>query len=355
MPPIRCSTDTKFLKSVGVLLVRPWRLTNDFNAGRRVRYVHPLRLYLLASIAFFLIAKLLNITPGTPGNLTPENRAELDSALGKLSGADSVLNEDQRARVDSLRSRLNDPEVAHDPHEKAVLEKLAGKLPRFAKKKQLQPADLAKLEAVLAAVPPMPPLPSSGSEPPPLADDQPAPAPSVPIPKPNVDFRPGITFDGKSDSPLGAWFERRAKEKLGADGTKSQLFMETFRSNVPSMMLCCVPLFALILKLLYVRRRRFYVEHLVYALHIHTFVYVAVVVITLIGIGAAKIVPGPVQVLLVVALSITAAAQVFISIRRVYGQGWMMTTLKFLLGGLIYLFVITTGLVATVAVTLLMP
>jgi hypothetical protein len=49
--------DTKFLNSVGVLLLRPWRLTNDFNAGRRVRYVHPLRLYLLASIAFFLLAQ----------------------------------------------------------------------------------------------------------------------------------------------------------------------------------------------------------------------------------------------------------------------------------------------------------
>src|SRR3954465_2910516 len=46
--------DTKFLSTIGILLIRPWQLTTDFNAGRRTRYVHPLRLYLLASIAFFL-------------------------------------------------------------------------------------------------------------------------------------------------------------------------------------------------------------------------------------------------------------------------------------------------------------
>mgnify|MGYP003693550787 CR=1 FL=1 len=34
----------------------PWKLTNEFLAGHRVRYVHPLRLYLLASILFFFAA-----------------------------------------------------------------------------------------------------------------------------------------------------------------------------------------------------------------------------------------------------------------------------------------------------------
>ena len=29
--------DTKFLQSIGILITRPWRLTNDFNAGRRAR------------------------------------------------------------------------------------------------------------------------------------------------------------------------------------------------------------------------------------------------------------------------------------------------------------------------------
>src|SRR5438132_14225712 len=40
--------DSKFFATVGLLVIRPWKLTNQFLAGHRVRYVHPLRLYLLA-------------------------------------------------------------------------------------------------------------------------------------------------------------------------------------------------------------------------------------------------------------------------------------------------------------------
>ena len=44
-------------------LVRPGRLTNEYFAGRRRRYVLPLRLYLTASILFFLVAKVLMPAP----------------------------------------------------------------------------------------------------------------------------------------------------------------------------------------------------------------------------------------------------------------------------------------------------
>ena len=51
--------DERFLKSFGLLLVKPWRLTNDFVEGKRVRHVHPLRVYLIASVIFFLVINYL--------------------------------------------------------------------------------------------------------------------------------------------------------------------------------------------------------------------------------------------------------------------------------------------------------
>src|SRR5947208_16077933 len=45
--------DSKFFGTLGLLVTRPWRLTNEFVEGKRVRHVHPLRLYLLASVVFF--------------------------------------------------------------------------------------------------------------------------------------------------------------------------------------------------------------------------------------------------------------------------------------------------------------
>src|SRR5437879_10413846 len=70
--------DSKFFATIGLLIAKPWRLTNDFLAGKRVRYVHPLRLYLLASILFFFAvnywAKSIHFQPG---QLSPKDRAEL--------------------------------------------------------------------------------------------------------------------------------------------------------------------------------------------------------------------------------------------------------------------------------------
>src|SRR5207302_9773592 len=126
-----------------------------------------------------------------------------------------------------------------------------------------------------------------------------------------------------------------SKEKMGEHGSKMALFIATLFSNLPYMMLCCIPLFALVLKVLYVRKRIFYIDHLVYALHIHSFAYLAIILIVLITIGLNRFIPGTFAGWIITALWITFAAQIFLSIRRVYRQGWFFTVFKFFLGGLL--------------------
>src|SRR3982751_6241204 len=74
--------DSKFFATIAWLIVRPWYLTNEFLAGRRVRYLHPLRLYLLASILFFFAvtfwAKSIHVD-NKP--LQPRDRAEIEAEL----------------------------------------------------------------------------------------------------------------------------------------------------------------------------------------------------------------------------------------------------------------------------------
>src|SRR5437867_6373031 len=76
--------DSKFFRTIGLLLVRPWKLTNAFLAGHRVRYVHPLRLYLLASILFFFAvnywAKAIHVAPT---RFSSEQRSAVEAALKK--------------------------------------------------------------------------------------------------------------------------------------------------------------------------------------------------------------------------------------------------------------------------------
>ena len=47
----------------------------------------------------------------------------------------------------------------------------------------------------------------------------------------------------------------------------------------PHMVFVLLPVFALLLKLLYIRRRRYYAEHFVFALHVHAFMFVMMTLI----------------------------------------------------------------------------
>src|SRR5882762_11587084 len=76
--------DSKFFTTLALLILKPWRLTNEFLAGKRVRYVNPLRLSLLASILFFFAVNYA--TKGVkfePGKLGPKDRADLEAELKK--------------------------------------------------------------------------------------------------------------------------------------------------------------------------------------------------------------------------------------------------------------------------------
>src|SRR4029077_5023663 len=169
--------------------------------------------------------------------------------------------------------------------------------------------------------------------------------------------RPFVVFDEneKSSTPFERWLEARAKEKMGEHETKMGLFIATLFSNLPYMMLCCIPLFALVLKLLYIRRRIFYIDHLVYALHIHSFFYTGIMLIVLATIGLNRFAPAAIAGWLIALLWIAFVTQIFLSIRFVYRQGWFFSIFKFFFGGFVYLMVLVFALAATFFITIALP
>ena len=50
--------DSRLWRTLAALLFRPGLLTREFLGGRRARYLPPLRLYLVVSVAFFLVASI---------------------------------------------------------------------------------------------------------------------------------------------------------------------------------------------------------------------------------------------------------------------------------------------------------
>ena len=314
--------DSKFFASIGLLIIRPWHLTNQFVAGKRVRYLHPLRLYLLGSILFFFAvtywAKSVHLNTK---NLTAQQRAEVEADL-----KDEDLPPAVRGKI-----------------EKAL---------------HGHPASQA---SVVPAEPSTPPVPANSATAAPKAESSTAqPSGQNEIEKAikgaqNED-RPLFQFG--SDKPrtlFEKWLEQRAREKFGENGTNAQLFLVSMINNLPYMMLCSIPLFALILKVLYIRRHIFYIDHLIYALHIHTFAYVAVILIGLTTIGLHHIGAHVLGNWLIALLWFAFAMQIFLSIRRVYRQGWIKSFVKFWLGGMFYVMVLIMGFVATFFITLAAP
>lgn len=361
--------DTKFLHSMNQLLIRPWHLTNDFNAGRRARYVHPLRLYLIASIVFFLLARAIDWESEGPIQLTAQDRTDLAASLTKMVSADSPLSPEERTRVEIARTKLAAAEGALTQDERAELKKaFRSYIKSTVVRKQMSAEERAKMATMMARLPkipepvipeiPPPVVPAPPSDPGSAAtpvEQAPPVRPVIPTPKPKVNT-PHFSMGppGKEKSPFALWLEKQVKEKIGEDGARAKLFLETLRSNIPGMMLCCIPLFALVLKILYIRKGRFYVEHLVYALHIHTFLYVSVIITSLTVMAVNRVVP-VIGGWIIGIMAFAIFIQIFLSIRRVYRQGWFMTTLKFLFGGLVYCVILVFAVAATAFVTLLLP
>ena len=284
--------DSKFFATVLWLILRPWHLTNEFRAGRRVRYVHPLRLYLLASILFFFVvsnwARSIHLDAS---KISPEQRAEVIAELKKEN-----LPAEMQARLDTELNR--------------------------------------SISGGLQATPSAAPVVS-------------------PTPAPNEQMF--LQFDKPASDSLGKWLEARAKEKMGEQGTKMGLFIITLFHNLPYMMLCCIPLFAFVLKILYFRQRLFYIDHLVYALHIHSFAYIGIMLIVLGTLGLPQILPESFAGWMVALLWIAFAIQIFLSIRRVYRQSWFISVLKFFVGGFVYLIVLFAALIVTFVITVVLP
>src|SRR4029450_6742341 len=108
--------DSKFFTTIALLILKPWRLTNEFLAGKRVRYVNPLRLYLLASILFFFAvnygAKGIRFDPT---KFPDEKRAEIESELkDKRDEIEAELNKnnltpEQRRKAQKALDYLTKP------------------------------------------------------------------------------------------------------------------------------------------------------------------------------------------------------------------------------------------------------
>ncbi len=112
--------DGRFWRTFGALLLRPGHLTAEYFAGRRQRYLPPVRLYLVLSVLFFSLAGPGSPPTAGPVSATPPpggavevevGRCELRLGIGGLDGAlqrgcQRVMQGDSRALSAALRDNI---------------------------------------------------------------------------------------------------------------------------------------------------------------------------------------------------------------------------------------------------------
>lgn len=289
--------DSRFMRTIKPLLFKPGKLTRDYLDGKRFRYVPPLRLYIFSSISFFFLAAFLagnsiqiSSDPDDEGN-TPSN-IQIDAEdQEKLNRALEKLDPELAAEIESGIKEIEDDDDTIQFNDK--------------------PWDRETNPLI-------------------------------------VPFLPNRINDWINDE-IAESPQKGEEIEANPNLIKDKIF-----ELLPAAMFVLLPIVALLFKFWYLFAKKFYVEHLIFALHNHSFVFVILLLMILLNSFAGWRDPTEegawtsAATFINVVLGAWIPVYMLISLKRVYRQGWMLTILKYSCIGLSYLslLLITTAFVA---------
>jgi hypothetical protein len=116
------------------------------------------------------------------------------------------------------------------------------------------------------------------------------------------------------------------KEKYGSRA--DDVFIEQFKHNVPKIMFFMLPLFALILWVMFWKNRKYYVEHLIHSIHLHCFIFLLIAVLILVKMALPA--SGGLNRILDLTAIIYITWYIFKSLKLVYQRSTLVTLFKML-------------------------
>lgn len=241
----------KFFGTLRPLMLKPGQLTKEYVAGKRVSFIHPIRLYIFVSIVFFLF--ILGGGDHEKKEKSPKKAAApvaLDSA-GKDSVRNARLKEVENAmkyvplkgglRDSALKEAKKNIEEA-DEDEDVQVDLVSGKT-KTKKKGKWGATNWAVKDSTVEA----------------------------------YEKRQNALPKAQRDGFLKHYFTKRSIELDQYDDPEKK-FTEDLLHNIPKMMFLLLPMFALILKLVYINKQKYYYEHLIYSFHLHSAIFLSVLI-----------------------------------------------------------------------------
>ena len=294
--------DSRLWQTLIPLLIRPGRLTYDYLQGKRARFMPPFRMYLVLSLLFFVVAFF---DPREELSLLfePEPEAPAEEAQQRAEDAEEAAAEAQEI-IDGL---VEDGVIAEDEAPGSLQIDQGGVRFTFNEEEVESESDCNVTEADVEDLP--------------------------------------------------EWLARRlTPERLQRICERTRLddgkaLIEGLLDNIPAALIILLPLMAFVLKALYPLSKRYYVEHLLFFVHFHAFFFLMLTLqILFMRFSGWVGIPEAIPILTTVITSFYVAIYLFVAMRKVYGQGRIITFFKYIVLLIAYLFGFTATMLGALAI-----
>jgi hypothetical protein len=251
--------DGKFFSTLKFLLFKPAFLSKEYLKGRRTSYLHPIRMYVFTSFIFFLI--FFNFYQKEEASKINEERKPVASDIKKLKDKKEEL--EKEIKTDTIDLGIS-------------VEKAKYKIEKLNKGIGLLQKDSTKRDSVISA---NSDFVFFGEN---IQDS--IKATSI---KQYDEIQSRLT-PSKRD---GFIWQRIIRQKLHLEEkfkndtvAMFKAILEGILHRFPQMLFVSLPFFALILQLLYVRRKQlYYVNHVVFTIHLYCGTFILILASLLLG------------------------------------------------------------------------
>lgn len=300
------SYDSRLMLTLRVLLFNPGRISKDYIQGKRMRYANPFRFYLSVSIVFFLLNGLLNKINEFNGNSFENLGDSVKSKNLKTSKNPenaNILGEDFNSNSFVVSDSLN-----INSHTKKI-----SKNDSVIYYSELQLDTMNRGQKFYNKVT--------------IYND---------FYKKNKTIKPQKALDeiGHEKSTFNVWLYKKVID-FDFFITNPDFASDFFMSKLPIVIFLFLPIFALFVKLLYLRKNWFtYMEHLIFTFHVQSLFFVLFIIAVVFDFIFSTNVFSSLALLLFI-------FYLYKAMRRFYEQGRVKTFVKFMILNTLFIILAT--------------
>ncbi|MGB8705749.1 MAG: DUF3667 domain-containing protein [Gillisia sp.] len=300
--------DSKIRKSLNALIFHPGKATKEYIAGKRTQYANPFRFYLSISIIFFVLYSffnvyqdsfLLNDNAPTDKQLSPQEIQELKEDLKKTPASPSPQE------VDSIINSQLSSKTYKDFY---FTQKQLDSMPWYNELKNQ--FDLYQHFTKETKI---------------------------------VQPTKGLDSLKHDNSTYNRWVYKKSYN-LNTIQENPSIFIGYVVNKMPIIIFFFLPVFALVLWLVYIRRPYNYMEHLIFTFHVQSvfFVFLGIALFLDLLFGTDFISGFSLFVFLV---------YLYLALRSFYKQGWFKSLVKFLILNVLFLILAVVAAVISFAIS----